>query len=153
MAFTSDLAKLVSDQLSSFVTLNRHQLAGQVANLDFWIGEVRHALDVIEGYRQRFQRLKTAQSEHVTEHRTIEFDLSNPYPDESTPSPLRPTRDAELREVRRSLREAAYRFLVRCFIEELIDEATLRRACNALDIGIDRKDLKPRRQGGPTIQS
>ena len=37
MSFSTDVAKLVADQLSRFVTLNPHQLAGQVANLDFWL--------------------------------------------------------------------------------------------------------------------
>ena len=35
MSFSTDVAKLVADQLSRFVTLNPHPLAGQVANLDF----------------------------------------------------------------------------------------------------------------------
>jgi hypothetical protein len=51
---------LVTAQLAKFATLNRHQLAGQVANLDFWLAEARHWLDVIDGYRPRFERLKAA---------------------------------------------------------------------------------------------
>ena len=67
MAFSSDIARLVGDQLSRFVTLNRHQLAGQVANLDFWLGQVQNALDVLDGYGKRFKQLKTAQGKHIAE--------------------------------------------------------------------------------------
>ncbi len=49
MAYSSDITKILTDQITKFVTLNRHQLAGHVANLDFWTGEVRHCLNVIDG--------------------------------------------------------------------------------------------------------
>jgi hypothetical protein len=44
MPYSSDIAMLLAEQLAKFATLNRHQLAGQVANIDFWLGEVRHCL-------------------------------------------------------------------------------------------------------------
>ena len=50
MSFSTDIAELVANQLSRFVTLNRHQLAGQAANLEFWVVQVRLALDTIDGY-------------------------------------------------------------------------------------------------------
>lgn len=43
MSFSTEMAGLVAGQLARFVTLNRHQLAGQVANLEFWLAQVRHA--------------------------------------------------------------------------------------------------------------
>ena len=49
MSFSEDMAKVVSDQSSRFVTLNRHPLAGQVMNLDFWIDQARHSLAVLDG--------------------------------------------------------------------------------------------------------
>jgi hypothetical protein len=49
MAYSSDITKTLTLQIRKFVTLNRHQLAGQVANLDFWLAKVRHCLDVIDG--------------------------------------------------------------------------------------------------------
>jgi hypothetical protein len=43
MAYSSDITKTLTLQIRKFVTLNRHQLAGQVANLDFWVGKrLRH---------------------------------------------------------------------------------------------------------------
>src|SRR5438045_2068513 len=75
VSFSTDLAKLVSDQLAQFVTLNRHQLAGHGANLDFWLGEVRQCLEVIDGYKKRFERMRAAQAQHVEAHKTTEWRL------------------------------------------------------------------------------
>ena len=35
MSFSENMAKVVADQLARFVTLNTHQLAGHMANLEF----------------------------------------------------------------------------------------------------------------------
>lgn len=78
MPYSSDVADLLARQLAKFATLNRHQLAGQVANLDFWLAEVRHGLGAIDGYGPRFERLKAAQSQHAQEHGTTEFLLDDP---------------------------------------------------------------------------
>ena len=78
MAYTTDIAKILTDQLARFVTLNRHQLAGHVPNLDFWLAEVRHCLDVLDGYNTRFNKLRDGQVTHVSEHHTIEYDLEDP---------------------------------------------------------------------------
>src|SRR5262245_61846258 len=75
MSFSTDIAKLISNQLTRLVTFNRHQLAGQVANLDFWIAEIGHGFEVIDGYGRRFQNLKSAQARHAAEHQTREFAL------------------------------------------------------------------------------
>src|SRR5262245_8635016 len=65
MSFSTDMAELVASQLSRFVTLNRHQLSGQVANLAFWLAQVRHSLAVIDGYGVRFLRMEAAQEQYV----------------------------------------------------------------------------------------
>jgi hypothetical protein len=64
MAYSSDITKTLTAQITKFVTLNRHQLAGHVANLDFWVAEDRHCLDVIDGYDRRFEQMKTGQTKH-----------------------------------------------------------------------------------------
>jgi len=78
VAYSSDIAKTLTQQLTRFVTLNRHQLAGHVANLDFWMAEVRHCFEVIDGYGQRFNRMKKAEGKHVAEHHTIKIDPVDP---------------------------------------------------------------------------
>ena len=137
------MTNLVTAQLAKFATLNRHQLAGHVANLDFWLAEARHCVDVIDGYRPRFERLKAAQAAHVAKHRTIEFDPSEPQIRGRAAQP-KSVPDHELKESRRAVRDAAYRFLVRSYNEELIDDETLRRECQGLKINIEGADLRRR---------
>jgi hypothetical protein len=141
VAYSSDVTNLLTAQLAKFATLNRHQLAGQVANLDFWLAEARHCLGVIDGYRHRFERLKAAQAAHVASHGTIEFDPGEPNIKGRAAHP-RPVPDHELKEGRRAVCDATYRFLVRCFNESLIDEKTLRQECQSLGIGVEAADLR-----------
>jgi hypothetical protein len=141
MSFTENLAKIVADQIARFVTLNRHQLAGHVANLDFWVDQVRHALEAIDGYEARFRRLKSAQDGFVSVHNTRTY-----FPDDpeiqAAPDPPRRVPHANLREARRSVSEATYRFLVRCCNEGLIPESQLRALCTGLSIGVEATDLR-----------
>lgn len=118
MAYSSDMAKLLAQQLNRLVTLKKHQLAGHFANLDFWLDEVKHCQAVIDGYRARF--------EHLRHH------------DPRIPR----VPDREIESTRHELREAAYRFLIRCHHEGLLDEAALRQAADQLDIGVDLADVR-----------
>jgi hypothetical protein len=148
MSFSTDMAKLVADQLTRLVTLNRHQLAGQAANLDFWLGQVRNAFEVLDGYAKRFHRLKVAQDKHIAEHHTIEFHFYDPCCTQSAPA--RPTKvsDAELKDAKVALGNATRRFLVRCYNENFLEESAFRRACSDLALGFDAADLKARRTSG-----
>jgi hypothetical protein len=145
MSFSTDMAKLVTDQVSKFVTLNRHQLAGHVANLDFWAEQVRHCLAVLDGYGQRFHKLKTAQTKHVAEHHTTEFSLDDPCCTQEKAAPARKVADRELKEARSALCDATRRFLVRCYNDGLIEEPEFRQACEHSGIGFDATDLASRR--------
>jgi hypothetical protein len=144
MAYSSDITETLTFQITRFVTLNRHQLAGHVANLDFWVAEVRHCLDVIDGYNRRFEQMKAAQSKHIFEHKTVEFSFDDPCCTQGRASPPTRVPSAELGEARRNLCDATYRFLVRCFNERFIEEDLLRRICSSLDLGVEASDLRHR---------
>lgn len=122
MSFSTDLAALVANQLSRFVTLNPHQLAGQAENLDFWLGQVRHALEALDEYAVRFVRLEGAQERYVTRHGTTRtvYDVVTETARERTPPPPRRIPDRELQKARRELLDATTRFLARCRDEGLI---------------------------------
>lgn len=135
MSFSTDLAKLVADQLSRFVTLNRHQLAGQAGNLDFWLAQVRHALAVIDGYGTRYDRLRAGQDQYVAAHGTVEFDLGTEFPGEQKASPPRRTPRHEIEKARRELTAAAERFLDRCRREGLVSESAWSTARR--DLGLE----------------
>lgn len=126
--------------MTKFTTLNRHQLAGHVANLDFWLAETRHALDGLDGYRVRFERMKAAQSRFISVNPDRLDDVNNPLQVRGIVGPFR-LPDDDLSTSRRQLCDALYRFLLRCFRERLLDAATLRQACEALDIGVESRDL------------
>jgi hypothetical protein len=145
MAYSSDVAGLLAAQLAKFVTLNRHQLAGQVANLDFWLDEVVHALAVVDGYGRRFRRMKAAQERHVAAHGTVEFEFWDPADTTRKASSPRRVPDAELKDARSALCEATYRFLVRCCHDGMIDERTARSACERIGIGVEANDLRVKR--------
>jgi hypothetical protein len=134
VSFSTDMARLVAEQLSRFVTLNRHQLAGQVANLDFWLTQVRHALAVIDGYGVRFVRMHAAQEQYVAAHGTTEFTLGIDFPKERKASPPHRIPDRDLRKARRGLTEATARFLKRCHQDGLISASQLSEGCGSLDI-------------------
>ena len=55
MSYSTEISKTLTETLGRFATLNPHQLAGHVANLDFWLGETKHCINVLEGYRKRFE--------------------------------------------------------------------------------------------------
>ena len=113
------------------------------ANLDFWLSQVRNALEVLDGYTKRFEKLRSGQEKYVVAHGTTEFIPSLDYA-ESKAAPPRRVPDGELRESRKTLCESAYRFLVHCCNEGFIQESELRTACKELDIGIEASDLKKR---------
>ena len=128
MSFSTDIAKLVADQLSRFVTLNPHQLAGQVENLDFWLAEVRHALAVIDEYGVRFVRLHAAQEQFVAAHNVTASKIGPAGVTERPPPAVRRIPDRELRQARRALVESATKFLERCRSEGLVADAVVSAA-------------------------
>ena len=141
MSYSEHVAKVVSDQLERFASLNHYQLAGHLPNLEFWIAEARHALEVIDGYHKRFQRLKAGQTAYISAHHTVTLAGD---PDIGTPPdpPRRIVPDANLREARRAVVDATYRFLVRLLKASLVDESQLRSICRDLDISVDPADLR-----------
>lgn len=132
MSYSTDMASLLAKQLSRFVTLNPHQLAGQVANLDFWLAEIRHALTVIDGYGVRFIRMEGGQEQYVATHNTTISELEPAGPRERTPPLPRRISDRELRQARRALTDATRQFLERCRLAGLIPEPQLSAALDEL---------------------
>ncbi len=134
MSYSTDVAKLIEEQLERFVTLNRHQLVGHVANLDFWLAQVRQAFAILDGYGERFVRMHTAQEQYVEQRGTVEFELER-HSSEYRASPPRRVPDNVLRKARQTLTTAVTRFLNRCKEEGLIADSDVTKACQ--DLGID----------------
>lgn len=146
MAYSIEQAELLATQLEKFTTSYAHHLVGQFANVDFWLDEVNHALLVIDDYNKRFNQMRDAQKEWVEAHKTVvsgfcricggkcEFDPRRPEP------PTR-IRSQELEAARRRLKDAVYKFLLRCHRSGLLDEPRLKEACVRVGTSVDLKDL------------
>ncbi len=144
MAYPTAIAQALIDQLNSFATLGRYQLVGHLAILDFWLAEVRHALDLVDNYKPRFEKVRAAQKRYVAERETIRFDIDDPSSIQGTVVPPLRMPTAELRDARAHLCDALYRFLLRCYHEGVLDEVLLRDTCQSLEIRVDAADLQHR---------
>jgi hypothetical protein len=149
MAYTLDQATLVATQLERLATYQQHQLIGQLENLEFWLREARHAIDVIEEYPARFARLREAQDRWVDAHDTRVFIVECPHcgggpcklESERRPPPPRRLASSDLSSARRSVTEAGYHLLLRLYRAGWIDEARLRAGCDQLGTSVDLDDL------------
>ena len=148
MAYIIDQADDVASMLEKFTTAHAYQVAGQFANLEFWMGETLHALEALSNYDDRFARMSTAQEMWIGNHNVVvgsycpmckgqcEFEPDLKPPRAPTMIPSKARGDA----VRR-LRDAMYFFLVRCFRMNLIDENALRDVCERVGTSVAALDL------------
>ena len=125
MSYIEKICEPLTATLNHSVTLPVHQLSGHCANIDFWLSEVRHRLAVIDGYRDRFQRMKDAQDTYQRQHTSF------------SGGPLkRSTKDHERNQVRRNLVAAIERFLVRCQKDGLIDNSQFEASFESLGLSV-----------------
>ncbi len=146
MSYSIKQAAIIADQLERLATQNTHQLAGQVANLDFWISEAFHAVRTIDDYPARFRGLRDAQVGWVKAHGTKVSDYCPKCGGACEFGP--PTPDAphwipshDLAAARDAVRRASRRFLVRLYRAHFVDEDRVREACNDIGIGVEPEDF------------
>lgn len=109
--------------LNHSAALPVNQLAGHAGNVDFWIGEAKHCLTVIDGYQERFARIRAGQAEYEMQHDVVNT------------GPLRRSSKGTARQkIRREICEAIERFLGRCHREGLLSEKKLKVALGSLGI-------------------
>jgi hypothetical protein len=99
-----------------------HQLAGHAANVDFWVSETKHCLAVIDGYQNRFERLRAGQAEYEKKQNVLG----------KTPPIQRGAKHNVRQDCRRSVCEAIEKFLTRCHREGLLSEKDLKNALDSL---------------------
>jgi hypothetical protein len=147
MSYSTVIADTLAATLVRSAELNAHQLAGHVANLEFWLSEVRHCIDVISGYGERFEAMSAAQKAYVAERNTLEYHYRcqgycEICAEGRTPTPPRRVPHGALRASLQGLRDAAYQLLVRCYHTGFIDETRLREGADSIGTGVDVRDLK-----------
>jgi hypothetical protein len=148
MTYTVEHANQVASQLERFSTAFAHQVAGQFANLAFWLEEVVHAVAVIDAYPARFVAMELAQREWVAKHDTVvgsfcrhcggECELA---PGMSPPNVPRRIDARQMAEAKQRVKDAAYRFLLRGHRTKLLDRAALIAACERIGTSVDFADL------------
>lgn len=120
-------------------------MAGHLANLDFWLDEVLHAIRVLDSYEKRFENLKQATIRYADQHQTCEFplqaSLDSQYFRKVTPPRRIPHH--QLITSRKRLLDAAYHLLLRLHKAGLIDELQLRSSLEKIQLRIDPIDLQP----------
>lgn len=122
VAYLDGICAPLIKTLNHSAALPAHQLAGHAANVEFWISETRHCLTVIDGYQERFDRLRAGQAAYEARH-----DVMSPG------APVRRgAKDSARQELRRAVGEAIERFLVRCQREGLLSDKYLKTALGSL---------------------
>lgn len=147
MNYSIEQAELLVRQLEGLATREAHQLAGHATNLDFWLDETCHVLATIDNYPDRFRRLREGQQAWVKLHETRTNRpclICGGKPCELGPQPPPPpTRISsdDMDAARSSLRQACYRFLLRLNRIGLLDEPSLRTACERVGVTLEPEDL------------
>lgn len=147
MIYTFEKSDLITKQLRKFTTAYTHHVVGQYANIDFWINEVVGSLKAIDEYKNRFDKLYTAQKEWTEDHGTVihEFcPICNGKCEFSNGKPRLPVLQykREKNDFRKELVDATYFFLLRCFRIGLLTREELRQKCDTIGTSIDPNDLK-----------
>jgi hypothetical protein len=113
--------------------LPAHYLAGHAGNLGFWMDEVRHCLRVIDGYLERYDRLKQGTRVYEKRHYGAKSSTTK-----------RSLADDERWELRTRLCRATEQFLGRCVKEGLVDKTKLAALCAEFGIEGSEKPRHPR---------
>ena len=148
MAFIIDRADSVALMLERFTTADGFMVAGQFANLEFWVSETLHALEALDDYQIRFERLSEAQRTWIREHDVVvgsycpmcdgqcEFGpgFKPPRPPTKIPSTAR-------NNASRRLKDAFYFFVLRCFRMELLDAKSVQEIFKRVGTSVESRDL------------
>lgn len=149
MIYTVEKANLITKQLNKFKDSYAFIVAGQFANIEFWMNEVESTITAIDEHNIRFTKMYDAQEKWIEEKnvRIPDYcyicngicELSN----EHYKKPDFPKQRAqnEKNESRKELINATYYFLVRCFKLELLNEKLFQEYCHRIGTSIDPNDL------------
>lgn len=152
MTYTIEIANSVVKTVGKFASLNAYQLAGHIANLEFWRSQVSHALAVIDGYDRRQHERVHAQRRYIGQHDTRIFNAQEmrnhrEFPDDpaedlrsATPDQHAIPKD-ELQAKRREVADAFYHFVRRCNSEGLISKEAAKMVLDSCGIGMEPGDF------------
>ena len=149
MIYTLEKAVLVTKQLKKFTSSNDYMVAGQFANIDFWIHEVASAVKALDEHNIRFNKMNQAQKDWIEENDTRVPDychICNGICELSTEHYVKPELpkrrfNNDKKEIRKELVNAGYYFLIRCFKMKILNKEQINVFCNKIGTSIDPYDL------------
>ena len=133
-AYMQEIAEPLIRVLNYAAGLRRDLLAQYVANVEFWVEETKHRLQVIDTYPSRLRRMRTVHRVNVNYHWDEEHGHS------MSPRPTKSIDDTERSALRREICESARRFLNRSFRESLIDREMLQSHFESLGLPAPGRD-------------
>ncbi len=150
MIYTIERANLITKQLRKFTDSYAFMVAGQFANVNFWIDEVVSATMALDEHKVRFDKMYEAQKDWIEEKQVRVPDYCHicngicELSHERYVKPELPKNRAstEKKESRKELIDSAYYFLVRCHNVGLINEKEMKGYCEKIGTSIDPYDLK-----------
>lgn len=147
MSYSTEKAALIAEQLRRLATQHPHQLAGQLTNLEFWMGEAAAAIAVIQDYPARFRKLRDAQVAWVSSR-----DVKLPYYcpvcqgacefGPRTPNAPHRISSKEMDAARDDVRRSAAQLLLRLYRSGLLASSELGRYASDLELPIEPDDLR-----------
>jgi len=149
MIYTIEKANLISERLRKFTDSYAYMVAGQFANIDFWIEEITNSIKAIDEHNLRFEKMCEGQKEWIEEKNVLVPDYCHicngicELSEQHYKKPELPKQRAkrEKKEARKELIDSAYYFLIRCFKVDLLDEEELKNYCTRIGTSIDPFDL------------
>lgn len=149
MIYTVERANLITERLGKFTDSYAYMVAGQFANIDFWIDETVNSIRAIDEHNVRFEKMCEAQKNWIEEKnvRIPDYcyicngicELSEQH--YKKPELPKQRAKSEKKESRKELVDTAYYFLVRCFKIGLLNKEELKSYCNQIGTSVDPHDL------------
>lgn len=150
MIYTVQRVRLIAEQLRRFSDADSWIVAGQFVNLEFWLDEVKSALEVMDQHNSRFEKMYNARENWIETH-NIHIPDNCPICQgicelgTGSRKPRMPKRSAETKTEKKDSRieliDSTYFFLLRCYKLKLIDEDILRHKCKEIGTSVDYDDL------------
>lgn len=150
MIYTIKKANLVAEQLRKFTDSYSYMVAGQYANIDFWIAETISSLKALDDHNNRFKKMYNAQNDWIEEKNVKVPDycfICNGICELSHDGYRKPElpklrSKSEKKESRKNLVDSFYYFLIRCYKVGLLNEEEMNAFCKEIGTSIDPQDFK-----------
>jgi hypothetical protein len=150
LIYTVKRINLIAEQLNKFSDADSWIVAGQFSNLEFWLNEVKSALNGVDEHELRFKKIVEAQKEY-TKSKNIHIpdncgicggicELGTGVRKPGLPIRRKQTK-TEKKESRIELVDATYFFLLRCYKLDLLSKDELKSRCDEIGTSVDLSDL------------